>query len=451
MPHLKNKTFTQRILLAGKWTLGGHALAQIIRFGSNLFMTRMLAPDMFGVMAIALMVRSGLTMFSDIGLRQNIVRSMRGNEIEFLNTAWIVQISRGFLIFLVALAVSCLIQYANQIGSIPLESVYAHPTLPHVIILVSFSAIFMGFESTKLLVASRELNLSRVTTIEIISQIFGFLLMALWVLIDRSIWALVVGVTISSLVKTVLSHVYLQGQNNSFRWSKSDFQEIFHFGKWIFFSSILGFMVLNGDRLLLGSMVTTEILGIYVIAFFLAHAVEEGVTKIISQVCLPALSEIARTQPTALRDRYYRFRFFLGVISNFCAGFLAVSGNTLVQILYDERYSDAGWILEILAISLLTVPFRVSAQCFIALGAPNIVSHMAAMRLTALITLLPLGAHFWGLPGAIWGIVLSSFSVLPMTIYYKFKYSLLDFKRELQPLPAAIIGAILAIPINALS
>ena len=77
----------------------------VIRFGSNLVMTRLLVPQMFGVMAIATVIMVGLAMFSDLGLRQSIVQSRRGSDPVFLNTAWSVQIVRGLILWLFALAV----------------------------------------------------------------------------------------------------------------------------------------------------------------------------------------------------------------------------------------------------------------------------------------------------------------------------------------------------------
>ena len=74
-------TLKQRIFAAGGWTVAGFGLSQALRFGTSLLMTRLLVPEMFGVMAIANMIMIGLAMFSDIGLRQNVVQSKRGAEV----------------------------------------------------------------------------------------------------------------------------------------------------------------------------------------------------------------------------------------------------------------------------------------------------------------------------------------------------------------------------------
>ena len=74
----------RRVINAGVWSIGGYGLSQAIRFGSNLLLTRLLAPELFGVMSIATVIMGGLSMLSDVGLRQNIIQSRRGHETLFL-------------------------------------------------------------------------------------------------------------------------------------------------------------------------------------------------------------------------------------------------------------------------------------------------------------------------------------------------------------------------------
>ena len=70
----------QRALRAGRWSLLGFAATQGIRLVSTLVMTRLLAPSMFGVMAIAVMVNVVASLLTDLGIRQNIVQSRRGAD-----------------------------------------------------------------------------------------------------------------------------------------------------------------------------------------------------------------------------------------------------------------------------------------------------------------------------------------------------------------------------------
>src|SRR5258705_5085460 len=204
-----------RVLRAGGWTVTGFALSQAIRFGANLVMTRLLVPEMFGVMAIATMLMYGLALFSDVGLRLSVVQSRRGREAAFLNTAWTIQVARGFVIWGAALAVALGLVLLNAF--VPAGSVYADPSLPYVIALLSVSAIVGGFESTKLLEASRALSLGLVTQIELGAQVCGLACMLSWALVDRSIRALDAGALAATGLSTLFHHASLPGSSNRSR------------------------------------------------------------------------------------------------------------------------------------------------------------------------------------------------------------------------------------------
>jgi O-antigen/teichoic acid export membrane protein len=74
----------------------------ILRLGSNLILTRLLFPEAFGLMALVTVFLTGLKMFSDFGLNASIIRSARGDDPIFLQTAWTVQILRGVMLWLIS-------------------------------------------------------------------------------------------------------------------------------------------------------------------------------------------------------------------------------------------------------------------------------------------------------------------------------------------------------------
>jgi O-antigen/teichoic acid export membrane protein len=434
------RSLKARVLTASIWSLAGYGLSQIVRFGSSMLMTRLLAPDMFGLMAIATIVMVGLVMFSDLGLRQNVVQSSQGGDPTFLNTCWAIQIIRGVLLWTIALSVTLLLILANHVGLAPANTVYADERLPAVIATLSSTVVIAGFESTKLLEASRALSLGGLTKIDLAAQLAGILCMVCWAYIDPTIWALVAGNFCSALVRLILSHVWLPGISNRWNWDKSTVCEIIRFSKWMFLSSVLGFFANSGDRLLLGGMIVSTSLGIYTMAFLITGSVEQILMKIMGDVCFPALSEIARERPDALRSGYYRFHILIASFAYFCSGLLMTTGQPLVRLLYDSRYRDAGWMLEVLAAILMTVPFRLATQSFLALGMPRLLSDTVAVRLAALFLVTPFGFYFFGLPGALWGIVLSYFLSLPTIILYQIRCGSFDLRKELLVLPFIAVG-----------
>jgi O-antigen/teichoic acid export membrane protein len=429
----------RRALVAGAWSVSGIAISQMLRMGSNLVMTRLLVPKMFGVMAIAYLIMTGLSLFSDVGLNQNIIQSKRGSDPAFLNTVWVVQIIRGVLLWLIALGIALCILIADHFRLIPIGDVYAEPELPYVIVAVSFIAVVAGARTTKMYEANRYLTFGPLTTIRIVAQLAGLACMLAWVSVDRSIWALVSGGLFSSIVDAILCHVFLPGTSNRWHWDPSAFSEILTFGRWLFVSSIIGFFTNGGDRLLLASMVNSTTLGIYAIAFLLFSTVDQVIGSAIASIAFPALSEIVR-KGGSMRTGYYRIHVILASLAYFSGGFLIIAGQALVDVLYDHRYAQSGWMLEILAVGLFAAPSRIGVQCYLALGESSMSTIVAATRLLFLIVFLPVGFHLFGLPGAVWGITLSYLSYLPTLVFVAIRYAIFDIRKELRVLPAVLVG-----------
>lgn len=403
-------------------------------------MARLLLPETFGLMALSNILIVGLALFSDLGLRQNIVQSQRGDDPAYLNTAWSVQIARGLLIWVAAILIGVALHVLAEHGVWQSASAYADPQLPIVVAVLSFNAVISGFESTKLAQAGRSLALERVVRLEIISQVFGLAVMVPLAYASPSIWALVVGALLSNMIKVFLSHAALPGIRNTLAVDREALKEILHFGKWIFLTSIMGFVAANGDRLVLGSLVDATTLGLYAIAFLIVSAIQDVFVKLISNVAFPAFGEVNRQNRDKLKEIYYRFRLPVDLATLFSTGFLMAGGHLIVASLYDYRYRAAGHMLEVLCLVLFEVRYWLSGQCFLALGKPKLLTPIAALRMALIFLGVPIAFRHFGLSGALWAIALSTLATLPVTLMLKLRNDLFDLRRELVVLPVLAVG-----------
>ena len=435
-----SQTLKQRVLRAGGWNFAGYGLSQVIRLGSNLIMTRLLAPEMFGVMAIALTVTVILSLLSDIGLRQNIVQSRRGDDPAFLDTAWVFQITRGFVLWLAALGLSMALYLAILEGMLPATSVYSSPVLPLVIAVSSLSAVIAGFRSTKWATAYRRFDQKRIMQIELIAQVAGTVIMIVIGGASHSIWALVAGGLVVVLITTVLSHTWMSGHANSFHWETNAFRELIDFGKWVFVSSFVGVLSSVGDTLLLGSFFQADTLGVYVIAALIVGAVPGGLTRLFAMVSMPALSEIARNNPSRLREVYYKMRLPADLLLLFLMGLLFAAGQLVIDLLYDARYSAAGGIVQVLAASLFASRYGLATQLYLAAGMPRYLTVLNLVQFVALFSVVPALYYLGGAQAAIWGIALHGLAIVPFVFFFNAKLRANDLRRELMVLAAIPVG-----------
>lgn len=436
----KKSSLKSRSLNSGAWILGSHVSLQVFRFVANLVVSRLLVPEMFGVMAIANVFMFGIWLFSDLGLMHNVVQSNRGDNKSFLDTVWTTQIMRGGVIFLVGCLIALALWLAVHYGYIHQDNAYADPSLPAVMIALSLSSMLGSFESTKIAAASRNLNVKKVKILEFGTQLVGMLFMVFWAWHDRTVWAFVYGAFVSAILKTLLSHTYLDGINNSFHWNKEEFKAIFAYGKWVFVSSGVGFLFMTLDKMMLGGMMDPKAFGLYAIATLILGAFKEVFTKVFGGVLFPALSETYREHPENLKSLYYKYRVLSDSGLCFLAGFLFATAGLIFGVLYDERYQGAAAIFQILSIGLIGLRNELTQQVFMAVGKPKLMTSIMVTNLILLAIAMLLANHYLGLTGVLWVVSLSSFFVTPLIIKYKIDLHIYSFLKELIGLVFLPIG-----------
>jgi len=430
-----------RVLNATGWAVGQHGLTQLLRFLANLLLTRLLVPEMFGLMVVANILIAGMTMFSDIGLNMHLIQHKRGADRSFINTAWTVQIIRGLILSVITLLLAYLV--VKQEHLFPEGSVYSNPELPTVLAILAISPLIDGFKSTKLAISDRNMDMKSVAKVHLVSQVVGLTVMVLGALAYSSIYALIAGGLISKSMTVALSHLSLKGTNNRLHWDSNKASELFHFGKWIFITSILGFLVANGDRLLLALYIDASTLGIYSIAVALINIILGMGSSITDRVGFAALSDIARNNPGRLREIYYRIRLPLDAIFLFIAGMLFMVGNSVVDWFYDDRYSIAGNMVEILSFSIIFSRYSLYLKLNTAIGKPRLNVPVNLINLLALYCLLPVGVSLVGLQGSLWVIALYKAASIPFIFYLKVKSGVLDIARECYVFGFYLIGLLI--------
>jgi len=327
-----------RAIRGSTWTIIGYSVSQVTRLGSNLILTRILFPEAFGLMAIIQVFMQGLAMFSDMGISPSIIQNKRGNDSHFLNTAWTIQIIRGLFLFM-----------SSVLMAVPLASFYDSPALIQLLPVAGLSAVISGFNPTKLITANRNLALGWNSIVEIVSQLLSVIVLIALALSFHSVWALVIGGLISSLIKLVLIHKLVPGPKNVFAWEKSSLAALISFGKWVFFSSVIGFFVQQGDKLVLAAFMTNAELGVYSIAFVLASAAWALNAKLNQLILFPIYAELQDLAADELKPKIYKARVVICGVLLPPLLLLIVFGNELVTVLYDERYWNAGWMVQVLS------------------------------------------------------------------------------------------------------
>lgn len=413
---MKSRAFRSTLLTG--FSVGSQNL---IRLAGNLILTRLLFPEAFGLMAIVYVVLSAVRTFSDLGLTASIVQDEKGSDPLFLDTAWSMQIIRGLILALLIWALAS-----------PIANFYEQPELALILPVIGVSTFIQGFNSTQVATARRNLLLGRLTALELTKQVVGLIATIALVFYLQSVWALVYGFVIGTIVMAVLSHVMLPGHRNrpAFHWPYVT--RMLRFGVFIFMSSAGTFFLTQGDRLVLGKITTLEELGFYTIAFFLATVPIILAQALSSKVVFPLYSRRSPWKSEQNRQNVFKMRRIITGITVLGLMFFSLIGDPLVALLYDPRYAPAGAMVALLAISHL--PLAIVSdhrQVALAAGHSGKYALISIMMASAQMGAMLLFGSWYGLNGVILGIAIAPLLIYPLLVWLILPYKGWDILHDM--------------------
>jgi len=419
------------------------ALNNAIRLLSNLLLTRLLAPDLYGLMSIGNVIVGALILLSDIGLAQSVVQSPRGEDPKFLNTIWSIRFVRGLILASILVVIAGGLAAAGHWHVSWISGTYGDPRLVTVLLVLAIFPVTDGFESTNLLLCRRAVNLRPIVLIDVGSQILSTVLMAATAYWHPTVWVLPAGWVCYSLFKSLGSFL-VQGPGNGFKWDPDCASEIWHFSKWILVSSSLTFAYREGDRLVLGGLLSASEMGIYGVSILLLGAVKQVVGSLSGAVGLPALAEIARTRPEQLRRAYRRCRLPIDLICLGAAGLMFGGADLIIRLLYDQRYQGAVPIFRMLSLILLSHRYVVFDDFLVATGNTRQLFKRGVLQVVVLVVALPVGYHLAAMQGAVVGVLLANFATVPLIWMLEARSGIFDWRAELKVLPFFPLTAAIA-------
>jgi O-antigen/teichoic acid export membrane protein len=429
---LEGDSLLARVLRAGSVTLFGNIGSQVLRFASNLLLTRLLFPSAFGLMAIAQSILTAANLLSDVGLSQAVVRSKRGHEQPFLNTIWTLQIVKGLMILAIMTA-------AGPIAA----SAYGQPALVLIMPALGLATVISGFASTNVDLVNRKIEVGRLTVIEIGAQVVGIVVMLAWARWQPTPWALVGGNLASALARTVASFWMLHGPGNVLAWDKSVVREVWQFGGWVMVSSGVTFLVGEGRNLLNAALVDASVLGMLVISSTLAFVVWNAIQQISGRVLFPAYAEVWRERPQklpAIVERSRRWQL-LGGCS--VATLFALGGDRFVHLFYDPRYREAGVFLQIQAVGTMFSFLNASYTGVLwAMGRPGLNTILLAVQAAIVGVLVVVGHALGGTLGLVAFSSCTGFFMYPINAAIYARFGLFQPKTDWMPI---VIGLLLAV------
>jgi O-antigen/teichoic acid export membrane protein len=347
----------------------------------------------------------GLQMFSDLGVRQSVVQNPRGDDRNFLDTAWTVQALRGGILWVASVVIAA-----------PLAAFYTEPALLWLVPLAGSTALLQGLQSPTVFWCARHVRRGPLVRMEVgvYAVTMTLSLGAVWLLTGGrdagpalrpvQLAIIVGGAVFSAAAELIVSYTLPGVARPRLRWEPEAHRHLLHFGGWVFLSTACTFLACQADRLFLGKAVSREELGLYHIAAMLAAMPGALLVALGTHLVFPRLSAALR-DGRPLADAVRRPRAVLAVLAGFLVTGAAVAGPAFVETVYPARYHPAAGLLPYLAVAVwFTALLNTGELVLLARGETALLAAGQFMRLTALPGLMAAGYRLAGVPGLVLGL-----------------------------------------------
>ncbi len=389
-------------LFATTFSFGAQTL---IRLGSSLILTRILRPEVYGIITIVMSVVFIVGMMSDIGMSVAIVRDPHGDEPRYLNTAWTIRLVRSLFNGVLTLVLAD-----------PIAHLYGTPVLALPLRVLALWFIIDGFESTAFPLALRRKNARVVVYAELMATIVSTVFSVIYCYFSRDYWGMVYAALVNRLVWVVLSHRYYRELSPRLQYDREAARGIFKYTRFVMPSSALTLALSQFDKVVFLRLFDLRLLGVYGLAANIAGSIEGLISKMSQTVLYPRAAHDFRADPSTFSLRFYtgNVKFFMVML-----GVPAVVGGAsvlIVTLLYDPRFALAGPVLQAFMLRAVLLALAVGAEdMLVAAGEPRVILIGNLLRAASMPLTSFAGYMLWGFMGFTYGIALSG---LTPFLYY---------------------------------
>jgi O-antigen/teichoic acid export membrane protein len=262
---------------------------------------------------------------------------------------------------------------------------------------------------------SRDLEFNKQFIFESVSALAGTIATIAAALLYRSVWALIIGRLASVLVQCVHSYI-IHPYRPRWRidWEKA--RAMWNFGQHILWSTILKFLVLQGDDLFLAKMLGLRTLGLYRYAYQFSSLVATEAGVLINKVAFPVFSRLQENLEKIKSGYEKSIRYVVFLAYPFSGGLIILARETVLTILGPE------WLEMVSAFQILCIlgfcKGMQGGNVFMAMGRPGIITRLYVLRLILMVVSIYPLTRFMGMPGTALSVTASALLVMPVHLYF---------------------------------
>jgi len=377
-------------VLGAKWTLGATILTAALQILFGVVLARILGPAAFGLMALGNVVLTFSNYFVRMGMGPAIVQSkdLSDEDVNFAFTFSIV----------IGLAVSILLAVSSSL----IASLFIKPELGPILRAAGISLFFTAVSSTLMALLQRQMEFKKVVMIETAGFVLGSGVVSVGMaLLGYGVWSLVIGLIVNRFVQLVLALAAL-GRAVRLRFALAAHRRLVWFSSYYSMNSLLEYGSANLDTVTVGRLFSSEAVGLYTRAYYLANMPVQLLVSSLTRVMYPVFSRLQSNRAHMVRAQLELLSIVGALSMAICLGMIPAA-DKIVLVMLGSQWLGSVLVLRLL---LIAVPFDFMAHVFaLTFDAAGELKRKTRLQLATLV-LLVLGLALLGKFG-LWGIGLA--------------------------------------------
>jgi O-antigen/teichoic acid export membrane protein len=392
-----------RAVRGGVFSISSQIIRFVVQTVTTLILAAHLAPNAFGVVAIAVSIQAFLAVLRDSGLPNALIQKADATELHYCSLFW----SQSFVsVVLAALLVLLAPLAASYMGE---------PQLKVILALISLCILAQGITGVQEARLRKDIRFGYLGLADTLGTMASAVVAIVAVLLGAGIWSLVLRIIVYPVVRSA-SCWYLSDWRPAASFSFPALRSLWKFGRYIMLSGIVGYGLTQLDSPLITKISGVSAAGVFFMARSLALRPFEQALNAIVQVLFPTFSKI-QDDTAALRSAFSSgVRVVCLLMFPAVAGMIAVAPEAIPLIL-GEKWLGALPAVQILGLQgfLLSVNYP-SAQILLARGRSRCMFVISMFRGPAILAAFVVGAYWGGIIGVAVGYTAVRFIIAPIGI-----------------------------------
>jgi PST family polysaccharide transporter len=406
-----------QILKGTSWLLAGRFISNALGLLSTLIAARLLMPEDFGLMAIAMSVFGIAGAVVELPVGAALVQMKTAGKAEF-DTAWTINVLRG-----------CIVATLMVLAAWPASLITGDPRLFGLVTALAAYPLILGLRNSWFEQYIRDMDFRREALLDVLTKITSITVIV-WVgLATRSYWALPLGLIAAGLANTAASFL-LRPQLPGF--GLSAFKKFFGFSVWIGLGNVADSVRDASTNFFLGRVLGNARLGAFAVGSQFGERLELVLYAPMERTLFAAFSSIqddaARVRKVYLKSLHTCAAIILPV----CAG-MGLLAPEIIGVALGPNWPVASLVLAFVApITAIYLLAGLSNSLANALGHPRELFKFKALSAALHIPVLAVGLIGFGLVGALWACAFTALGWYLASLYVVARVTGLTLRAQME-------------------